>query len=97
MEKPKQNLPYEENDKSFGQWFREAAKEKWQKYLNGDEKDIPRDEIDAMRKFLIEQGTRKEIQIKLDSFGLRMLPYEALLEEVKGKRPDLKFEEDEIT
>ena len=42
MEKePEQQLPYEENNDSFGKWFREAAKEKWQNYLNGNEEDIP--------------------------------------------------------
>ncbi len=93
----KQKLPYKETDEDFGLWFRDVAREKWQKYLNGDEKGIPVDEVDAMRKFLVEHGTSEEIKTKLDSFGFRMLPYEALLKEIRNKRPDLRFEEDEIT
>ncbi len=88
--KSKQELPYEENDKSFGGWFRITAKDKWEKYLRGDEKDISIEERDAMRKFLIEHGTKEEMQAKLDSFGLNMPAYEALREENKSKCPDVK-------
>ena len=91
-QEPKQKLPYEENDESFGKWFREAAKDKWENYLRGKEKGINIEERDAMRKFLIESGTQEEIQAKLDSFGLNMLADEALREEVKSKRPDVKLD-----
>lgn len=91
MEKePEQELPYEENDESFGKWFRKEAKDKWGKYLRGDEKGITLEERDVMRGFLVEQGTKEEIQEKLDSFGVNYLAQESLLEEVKIKRPELK-------
>ena len=93
MEKQKHKLPYNENDESFGQWFRKVAKDKWEAYLSGKNESISIEERDAMRKFLIEQGTKEEIQTKLDSFlGSSILSYEALLEDVKSKRPDLKFD-----
>lgn len=92
MEKLKQNLPYEENEESFGGWFRKEGKDKWEAYLNGNEKGFSLEESGAMRKFLIEQGTKEEIQTRLDSLlDSRILAHEALLEDVKLKRPDLKF------
>lgn len=89
---PINELPYEENAESFGKWFREAAKDKWEKYLKGDEKDISLEERDAMRNFLVEQGTKEEIESKLDSFGLNMQAGEALRAEVKSKRPDIELD-----
>ena len=92
MENEPNKLPYEENPESFGRWFREAAKDKWEKYLRGDEKGISIEERDTMRKFLVEQGTKEEIESKLDSFGFNLLADEALREEVKAKRPDIKLD-----
>jgi len=40
QENPGQQLPYKENKESFGRWFRETAKDKWETYLNGDDKNI---------------------------------------------------------
>jgi len=88
----KQELPYEETEESFGRWFRETAKEKWQNYLNGNERGVPRDEIDAMRKFLIGHGTKEEVQTKLDSFDLRLLPHQGLLKDLQVQRPNLKLD-----
>lgn len=90
MQENMPELPYEENDESFGKWFREAAKEKWQKYLIGDERGITIEERDSMRHFLVEHGTKDEIQSKLDSFGFNMLADETLRKEIKAKRPDIK-------
>lgn len=91
MEKePPNELPFEENDESFSKWFREAAKDKWLKYLNRDEYSSI-EEHDAMRNFLVEYGTKEEIQAKLDSFGWNIRAYEALREEIKSRRPDLKL------
>ncbi|MBI2639497.1 MAG: hypothetical protein HYW90_01230 [Candidatus Sungbacteria bacterium] len=92
MEEGVKKLPYEENDESFGRWFREAAKDKWESYLKGNEGSITTEERDAMRKFLVEQGTQKEIQTKLDSFGFNMQASEVLREEVALKRPDVKLQ-----
>ncbi len=93
MEKlPTPKLPYEENEKSFGEWFRREAKDKWEKYLRGDERGLPIEERDAMRRFLIESGTEEEIQSKLDSFGFNIRADEILREEVKRKRPDVKLD-----
>jgi hypothetical protein len=92
MEKePKPELPYEENDESFGEWFRRDAKEKWESYLNG-EKGITLKERDAMREFLVRHGTEEEIQRKLCSYGSNLLAAEALRKEIKLKRPDAKFD-----
>ena len=81
MEKePKPELPYEENDESFGKWFREKAKDKWEKYLNENETGISIEERDAMRSFLIEHGTDEEIKAKLDSLiEYNFLACEALI------------------
>lgn len=92
MEKFKKDLSYEENREGFGKWFRKEAKDKWEAYLNGNEKGFSLEESGAMRKFLIEQGTKEEIQTRLNSLlDSRILAYEALLEDIKSKRPDLKF------
>lgn len=91
-----QSFPYGENEESFGKWFREAAKDKWQKYLNGDERDITIEERDAMREFLIGQGTKEELSSKLDSFGFNTMAYETLLEEAESRNPTLKKEYDEM-
>lgn len=87
----KKELPYDENKESFDGWFRAEAKIKWEKYLNGDEKDISIQERDAMRDFLIESGTQTEIQAKLDSFAFNPGAEETLREEIKSRRPDIKF------
>ncbi|MDP3935254.1 MAG: hypothetical protein Q8Q46_03510 [Candidatus Giovannonibacteria bacterium] len=93
MKEQKDNeLPYDENPESFGKWFREAAKIKWENYLKGDEKGITITERDAMRNFLKEYGTKEEIEAKLDSFGFNMLADEALREEIKVERPDIKLD-----
>ena len=85
------DLPYEENDESFGNWFREKAKEKWQKYLNGDEKGISIQDCDTMRSFLIDHGTPEEIQTRLDSLLDKSIPaYEILLEVIQKKYPNFK-------
>jgi hypothetical protein len=95
MEKsPTPELPYEENNESFAKWFRTNAKEKWDNYLSGNEKDISIEERDAMRAFLLEHGTKEEVESKLDSFN-NMTAYETLLSDIQSKRPDLKFEETE--
>lgn len=82
-------LPYEDTEAGFAKWFREAAKDRWEKYLRGDESDISIEERDIMREFLIEHGTADEIQDKLDSFGFNILADEALQEEIKSRRPDV--------
>jgi hypothetical protein len=87
-------LPYEENEESFGKWFRKEAKEKWENYLNGNEKGITIEERDTMRRFLVKSGTREEIQTKLDSFGFNLGAYEVLLEEIKTKRPDIVLDDE---
>ena len=92
QENPGQQLPYKENKESFGRWFRETAKDKWETYLNGDDKNISITERDAMRGFLLEHGTQEEIQKKLGSYGYGTLPFIALVEEVKSKRPDIKID-----
>lgn len=86
-------LPYEENHESFSKWFREAAKEKWEKYLKNDESGISMEESDSMRDFLVEYGTEEEVLIKLKSFNRNklMLAAETLLKEIRIKRPDLKI------
>ncbi len=92
MKEQKDNeLPYEENPESFGKWFREAAKVKWENYLKGDESNITIEERDALRSFLIEYGTNEEVEAKLDSFGFNILADETLREEIKVKRPDIKL------
>lgn len=84
-------MPYEENGEDFGRWFREAAKEKWEDYLNNDFKNVSTEEFDAMRKFLIEQGTEEEINTKLDSeLDRNTLAFGALLADIKSHRPDFK-------
>ena len=95
--KSQKELPYEENTESFGKWFREAAKEKWEKYLKGDEKSISIEERDTMRNFLIAYGTQEEISDKLGSvLDADILAYETLCEEIKSKRPDIQFPDFEI-
>ncbi|MEK9180642.1 MAG: hypothetical protein AAB871_00205 [Patescibacteria group bacterium] len=94
-----QKLPYEENNESFGNWFREAAKDQWQRYLNGNEKGMTVDEVYAMTKFLIEHGTQEEIYTRLGSLlDTKILAYGSLLKEIKTRRPDIRppnFELDE--
>ena len=92
MEDAPKQPPYEENDESFGKWFRVAAEEKWKNYLGGNERGISGIERDTMRKFLIEHGTQEEIQAKLDSFGFNMLADKALREDVKSLRPNIELE-----
>lgn len=87
-----QELPYGENNDSFDKWFRTEAKVKWEKYLNGDERDITIQERDVMRNFLIESGTQTEIDTKLQSFGLNFGAMEALQNEIKSTRGDIKFD-----
>jgi len=86
-------LPYEENKESFGEWVRVTAKEKWKKYLSGDLKGLAAKDGDALRGFLIEYGTKEEIEVKLHSFRTNMLAQEALLEEIRSKRPDIKLDD----
>jgi|GEM_PF-6214124 hypothetical protein len=84
--------PFEETEESFGRWFRAAAKEKWENYLSGKEQDITIEDRDALRKFLLQYGTKEEMEAKLDSFGFNMLADEALREEIKSRRPDIKLD-----
>lgn len=92
MEKEfKNQLPYEENNESFGRWFRQAARNKWENFLTG-KGTIAVEEYSAMKKFLIENGTQEEICLKLGSLlDTKISEYDAFLEEVKSRRPDIKI------
>lgn len=94
MEKePKPNLPYEENEESFNQWFREAAKEEWDLLLNeGQAKDGKR--FNSLLGFLYENGTQQEIDtyfktLRRKGRGGVVMNIEEWLAK---KRPDLKFD-----
>lgn len=93
MEKElKSNFPYDENEESFNQWFRTAAKKEWDLFLNeGQGKNKER--YDVLLGFLYEHGTQQEIDTYLKTLrrkgqGRVVINIE---ERLTKERPDLKF------
>lgn len=86
-------LPYEETEAGFNKWFREAAKEEWERFLE-ENMSSDGERYQVLQNFLYENGTQEEVDRWLDTLRQKGngLAADAQSEELIKIRPDLKFD-----
>lgn len=93
MIRASQEAPYEETEAGFNKWFREAAKDEWELFLQ-DNTAADGERYLVLQNFLYENGTQAEIDRWLDTLRRKGngLAADAQSEELIKIRPDLKFD-----
>lgn len=93
MIRASQESSYEETEAGFNEWFRKAAKEEWDLFLQ-DNRAADGERYQALQTFLYENGTQAEIDRWLDTLRRKGngLAADAQSEELIRIRPDLKFD-----
>ncbi|MEK7125643.1 MAG: hypothetical protein AAB880_01880 [Patescibacteria group bacterium] len=86
-------LPYEETEAGFNEWFRKAAKDEWELFLQ-DNRAADGERYQALQTFLYENGTQEEIDRWLNTLRQKGngMAADAQSEELIKIRPGLKFD-----